>query len=113
YNVRAFNSQGESSPSTTVSAMTRNLNLPAPGNIVAEVFSSSRVRIRWQDRATAETGYVVERTSNELAGYETVATLPANATSFQDATVEFGWFTYRVRAVSSNNDSPFAISEQV
>lgn len=75
-------------------------NLPAaPSNLVAAVISSQRVDLRWQNRATNETGIVVQRSSNGGSTWTNAGVLGADAQSFSDTTVAANQrYSYRVYA---------------
>ena len=56
--------------------------------------------LTWADNDTTETTYLVERTlQTDDTGWQLLATLPANSTSYTDTTVQSGTlYTYRIRA---------------
>lgn len=78
-----------------------------PTNLAALQHSAVNVALSWQDNATDETGYRVERKNGAAGSYGTIATLGAGATSHVDA----GPFTanevyyYRVIATNASGDS--------
>jgi len=54
----------------------------APVNLTATAVSGSQIDLTWEDRATTETGYRVERGILPVAAFREVAVLPANTTRF-------------------------------
>jgi hypothetical protein len=90
---------------------------PAPTNLTAVVQSKTigwklktRVKLDWMNNATSESGYLVERCSNQVALIFTpIATLPANSVRYYDKAVT-GATTYRYRtaATSSGGQSPYS-----
>jgi subtilisin family serine protease len=74
-------------------------SLLAPTNLTARTsVSSTKVSLFWEDKATGEDGYKVERSADGVAFAE-IAALPAGTTSYEDSSVTAGSsYTYRVRA---------------
>lgn len=67
--------------------------------------------LAWQDNATDETAYVVERsefTSTGWSAYGTRATLPAGTTTWADTSYQARSYNYRVRATNAAGDSPYS-----
>lgn len=84
--------------------------LPAtPTNLIATIASSHRVDLAWQDRATNETGFRVERYSRQDGRWVTIGGTAANVTRFSDTTVVGGrTYYYRIRAVNTAGSSAYA-----
>lgn len=70
------------STGTTPPPSTDPLRPNAPSNLVCTGASASSMKLTWTDNAADETGFAIER--NTSHGYITVATLPANATTWTD-----------------------------
>jgi titin len=72
----------------------------APSNLQASVQSSTSIRITWRDNSNNETGFVVmSLPPTGLAVFQTIATLPAGATSFTHTGLTAGTrHTYKVCA---------------
>jgi len=71
--------------------------LLAPTNLTAKA-QSSKVSLSWEDNATGEAGYKVERSSIGGAFTE-IATLPAGTSSYDDSAVTVGTsYAYRIKA---------------
>lgn len=78
-----------------------------PDNLVATPFSHNRIDLAWDDNASNETGYRVERSDDGSTGWTDVSgSLPANSTSYSDTglTPETEYF-YRVFAFNGAGDS--------
>jgi hypothetical protein len=75
----------------------------APLDLSATAVSRSQIDLRWTDASGNETGFQVERrTENPFQQPVIVATLPAGATSYSDTNLpEDTPFGYRVRAVNA------------
>jgi hypothetical protein len=87
----------------------------APNTLVVTAAGPRQINMTWKDNSTTEQGFAVERTiaGTGSSNYQTVATLPANATGFSDTTVSPGTtYGYRIRAFnsigSSQSSSQFA-----
>ncbi|MEM9340192.1 MAG: alpha-amylase family glycosyl hydrolase [Bacteroidota bacterium] len=77
------------------------VSVTGPDGLVADL-QERVVSIRWNDNATNELGYILERVVNGTGDFEVLAYLPANSTSFQDADVSDGnEYTYRVLATNA------------
>lgn len=76
----------------------------APANLSASL-SCPNVNLIWQDTSANETSFRVERAPAGSGAFGTLATLGANATSYQDANLADGNYDYRVFANNSFGDS--------
>jgi hypothetical protein len=80
----------------------------APNTLVVTAAGPRQINMTWRDNSTTEQGFAVERTvaGTGSSNYQTVATLPANSTSFSDTTVSPGTtYGYRIRAFNSIGSS--------
>ena len=78
--------------------------LLAPTNLTAKA-QSSKISLSWEDNATGEAGYKVERSSIGGA-FSEIATLPAGTSSYDDSAVTVGTsYTYRVKAFNDFAES--------
>jgi glucose/arabinose dehydrogenase len=107
YRVRSTNANGDSDFTTIATATTLSAAVApiAPTLLVASTVTTTSVRLDWTDNAVNETAYRVER---RLTGgtFATIATLAANATSFDDTGLTSGTgYDYRVRAINTVGDS--------
>lgn len=58
-----------------------------PTQVNATAASSTQINLTWTDNETNETGYYIERSLSSGGGYTTVASLPANTTSYSDTSL--------------------------
>lgn len=108
YRVRAVNGGNASGYTNTVSVTTPAASgLVAPSGLTAVAVSSSRIDLAWNDNATTETGYEIQRELGTASvgtprTFATVATVPAGST---DATMEdlqsATSYNFRVRAIGA------------
>jgi hypothetical protein len=93
-----------------------NCNTPParPTRLDAQVVSDSQIDLTWRDNATTETEYLVERISY-ITGWEVIATLPANSTSYSDTDVSCYevYYSYRVRVRRADTNSYSGYSNYV
>lgn len=112
YRVRAFNDLGESDPSNVASATTV-FATSAPAAPIQLVVSAdnageayrSQIFLRWRDRSSNETGFLIERSED---GYEfsPFTTVGANVTLFVDRHLDSAtMYSYRVRSINAVADS--------
>ena len=74
--------------------------IKAARNLAVAPAQATRVQLNWIDAANNESGYIVERSTNNRRWIR-IATLPANSTSYVDTTSGAAYY-YRVRVF--NND---------
>jgi len=80
----------------------------APSNLTATAASQTQVNLTWQDNATNETGFKIER-STDGTNFTQIATVGANATTYSDSGLSSGTaYYYRVRATNAAGDSPYS-----
>ncbi|MEW6570044.1 MAG: S8 family serine peptidase [Nitrospirota bacterium] len=81
-------------------------SLWAPSDLTATLLSSSGISLKWTDRATAESGYKLERKTTGEA-YSPIVTLGVNAGSYEDSGLVDGKrYFYAVKAFNSIGESP-------
>ena len=78
----------------------------APGNLIANAASDSEIGLDWTNNASNQSGFEIERSDDGVGGWQLIATVGANATSYTDgglppSTKRF----YQVRAYNSAGDS--------
>jgi titin len=114
YRVRAANEVGNSAYSNQASATTLDVAPATPSGLVAQAISSSRIDLTWNDNASNETDYQLERApdvSGTPGTFAPIATLGANATSYSNTGLNGSTrYWYRVRA--TNGVGPSAYSNQ-
>jgi titin len=106
YRVVATSPNGDSAPSTAVSATTlAPPPPPTPTGVDATAMSPSQIDVTWQD-VTGEDGYVVQRSANGSSGWTQVGSTGPDVVSFSDVGLAASTtYFYRVLATSPNGDS--------
>ncbi|MBT1696853.1 fibronectin type III domain-containing protein [Fulvivirgaceae bacterium PWU4] len=110
YRVKAKNNGGSSAYTATASATTLVSPVAAPSNLTATALIGPpmKVRLEWIDNADNETGFHLQRAVKGTENYFVIATLAANTTSYDDATItEAASYTYRVRSLKGADYSSF------
>lgn len=79
----------------------------APSGLSATATSADRVTLTWQDNATNENGFVLERSTNGTA-FVQVGTFPADTESAVDAAAPGTRYWYRVAATNAVGASPYS-----
>ncbi|MFN8208218.1 MAG: fibronectin type III domain-containing protein [Bacteroidales bacterium] len=81
----------------------------APSGLSATAFSSSQINLSWTDNAGNETAYSVERAPGGTTSFVEIASLGANATSYQNTGLAASTsYAYRVRASNSAGSSAYS-----
>lgn len=108
YRVCAFRI-GIQSPYTSIVSATTLMTPPsAPANLTAQAASKTQVNLAWQDTATNETGFKIER-STDGKSYSQVATVAAGVTTYANTGLSGGkTYYYRVRATNAGGDSAYS-----
>jgi titin len=108
FRVLAINGAGASAPSAAVSARTAAAAQPpsAPSNLRATASSTSTIRLSWQDNASNESGFTVEK-STDNSTFAVLSTISTPNTTACDATGLSPGTTYwfRVKAWNSAGSS--------
>ncbi|MEM7144637.1 MAG: fibronectin type III domain-containing protein [Verrucomicrobiota bacterium] len=109
FRVKAVNNTGDSAYSNVQSVFTPALPLPqAPTSLNAKAVSASEIQISWND-VSVDQGYTLERRNEDPASWTTIATLPANTTSYSDTSVSaYTEFWYRVQAFNTTGPSSYS-----
>ncbi len=77
--------------------------ITAPTELEAELTETFSVTLNWQDNSAGESGYVIERKSEDEVEFVTIATLEGNAEEYFDTAVIDGiTYEYRVKATSTS-----------
>ena len=81
----------------------------APSSLNATAFSATQVDLSWSDNSSNETGFLLERKTGTGGTYAQIATLSANAISYNDTTVSNSTtYFYRIRATNANGNSSYS-----
>ena len=103
YRLIAFSANGEEA---YVEEVFRH-GLYTPSDLVLTPIPDSGIRLEWQDNSTLERGFKIER-KEEGGSYSEVGSVGANVTTYTDTDVTSGKYTYRVRAFTAANESPYS-----
>jgi hypothetical protein len=105
YRIRAYNAEGDSSPSNEV-AVTPGVPDP-PTGLSATAASYSQVNLSWADGSVGETGFKIQRKTGAAGTWVQIALVGSDQTAYSDTTVT-GSVTYYYRGFSYNprGDSP-------
>jgi subtilisin family serine protease len=80
----------------------------APTNLSATVISKTRIDLSWQDNATNETGFIIERKTGAIGTYSEIAEAGAEITAYSDLNLSPGTYYYRVKAYNAAGDSSYS-----
>jgi titin len=109
YRLRAYNAGGHSPYSTAVSATTLPYPPAAPSNLTATALSQTQINLAWDDKATSEEGFKIERRIGSSSKYVEVAALAANAKNYPDNGLSPNTtYFYRLRAFNAGGSSDYA-----
>ncbi len=110
YRVMATGSSGDSNYSNEATTTTPPAIL-APDNLSATTASHDQIDLTWQDNATNETGYEIERSETPGTGFVLLFTTTADATNYTDNDVAINpntTYYYRIRAVNATYQSSYS-----
>jgi hypothetical protein len=69
---------------------------------------AEELQLNWADNSNNEDGFQIERKAGQTGSYGLLVTLPANSTTYADATVQAGvTYCYRVAAFNSSGQSEY------
>ncbi|HYH08865.1 MAG TPA: metallophosphoesterase [Thermoanaerobaculia bacterium] len=113
YRVAAYNATGASAFSNTAQATTPAPPTPpaAPSNLTATAASATRVNLAWNDNASNETGYRIERCSGSTSctAFREIGVVGTNVRAYTDSTTSKNThYRYRVRAYNAAGTSGFS-----
>jgi len=80
----------------------------APSNLKATAVSARQVNLTWTDNSSNETGFIIQRSTNNGSSWVQIATVGVNVTTYSDTTVQKK-HTYEYRVIAYNafgNSSP-------
>ncbi|WAC13711.1 fibronectin type III domain-containing protein [Dyadobacter pollutisoli] len=111
YRIRAKNASGFSVYSNIATATTKPplVTIPkAPSGLKGSAISISQINLSWEDNATDETGFQLERSLNGTT-FTKIADLGANITAFQNTGLATATtYHYRVRALNTAGGSAYS-----
>ena len=107
FRVRATNAAGPSGFSNNLSANTTQSAPIAASNLVASALTANAVRLTWNDNATNEVGYRIERRVGTSGAWQVLDTVGTNVTLYVDQSAAASTtYNYQVFATNSAGDSP-------
>ncbi|MCX5714251.1 MAG: fibronectin type III domain-containing protein, partial [Candidatus Omnitrophica bacterium] len=81
----------------------------APSNLTAVALNSNAIHITWRDNANTERGFLIERSTSSDGLFMQIATLDANATSYDNAALTADTtYYYRVCAYTLGSTSAYS-----
>lgn len=81
----------------------------APSSLTATALGETSIRLNWQDNATNETGFLIERSANGTSGWSQIGVVLANVTTLTDTGLtEDTHYYYRVRATNDVGASGYS-----
>ena len=107
FRVSAYNTAGNSSPSSVASATTLTILPIAPSELSATAVSQTQVNLSWHDNSNNETGFYLDRATNSgfSSGLTTVA-IAANATTASSTGLSANTpYYFRIRSYNSAGSS--------
>jgi hypothetical protein len=108
YRVRAFNADGNGAYTASVNATPTLAPLAAPSSLTTTALSSSAIQLKWNDTTTTETGFLVERSSDNKT-FTQVGVAPANQTTYIDGNLKASTkYYYRVRSTDGTRNSDYS-----
>ena len=106
YRVRAYNASGNSMYSNEANEWT--YPTASPANLSVSRSGDNQLSLTWTDRATNETGYRIERSTNGL-NWTQIASVGVNATQYTNYQLEYNTrYWYRVRAYNASGNSMYS-----
>ncbi len=76
----------------------------SPSDLIAPVQYYNTVSLAWADNANNESGFEVFRSTDQTS-WQSVATVPADSTSYDDISLPAGEYAYQVRAFNATGQS--------
>jgi hypothetical protein len=83
----------------------------APANLGATAMSSSRIRLQWTNKSSAQTLIAIERCAVPCSRFSEIARIEGSATTFTNSGLASrNSYSYRVRAYKGTASSPYSAS---
>ena len=79
--------------------------LNAPSSLSAVASSATLINLSWQDNATNESGYIIQRSLNSSSGFSEIARTSVNSVAFSNTNLAAGTYYYRVRGFRNRSGS--------
>jgi titin len=109
YRVRAYGVSGSQVSNTAVATTATVVTAPAaPSNVASSLINSRTMKITWSDNSANESGFILQY-STDGKTWQSLATLPANTTSYLMSGVKRSTkYYFRVAAYNSIGQSAWA-----
>lgn len=110
FTVAAYDHAGNQSAASSNACATTFAHPPtAPAGLTASAVAHNRIQLNWQDAASNELGFYVERAATAAGPWSVIATPAANTTAYNDSTVTGSTtYYYRVRAYHTTGQSSYS-----
>ena len=109
YRVRAFNAGGHSDYSNEAGATTLPDKPAAPGSLTATAVNQGQINLFWQDQATNEDSFLLERKMGLVGKFARIAAVGANVKNFADVGLaEKTEYFYRLCAFNTGGYSNYS-----
>ena len=81
----------------------------APSGLTATAASSSRINLKWKDKALNETGQVIERATVAAGPFTVIATLGSNTTTYSNTALSANTtYYYRIKSINTGGSSTYS-----
>jgi hypothetical protein len=109
YRVRATNSSGDSSYSSVASGTTTSAGSPptAPSALAVGTITATSIKLSWTDNSNNETGFKIERSTDNLTFTEIATTTVNTATYTNSGLTGSTLYYFRVRAYNGGGNSSY------
>ena len=108
YRMRAYNGAGGSGYSNVASAATLDVAPVAPSGLTALAASAGLIHLNWADNSGNETGFLIERSPDGIAGWTEIAAVGAHVSAYDDAGLpQSTSYWYRIRAHNGVGNSAY------
>ncbi|OQY27798.1 MAG: hypothetical protein B6244_09400 [Candidatus Cloacimonetes bacterium 4572_55] len=108
YQIRAYNSAGQSGYSNRACDITTGTAPTAPSNLSATA-NGNQIDLAWDDNASNETTYRVERRIGEIGNFVQLVELAPNTTAYADLDIDIEVeYCYQVYALNGTGNSDYS-----
>jgi hypothetical protein len=110
YKIQATNAGVNSAWSNEANAATIASGPPAaPSGLAAIPIGCNSVMLTWTDKSTNEVNFDLRRSTSSIGTYVTIATLPANTSTYTNTGLTKGKkYYYKLRAVNTSGNSAYS-----